>query len=683
MPPGCYRGNRLKWRRRRPEPACGGNGGEQYVGKRARRATKGRPEPAEATVTVTAPARERHLAREWCVYLLLFLATLAVYSQVRHFDFVNFDDPEYVTGNNHVRAGLTRSGVVWAFTSTDAANWFPLTWLSHMAAYQVFGLRSGWHHLANVLIHALGTLLLLAALQRMSGALWRSALVAFLFALHPLHVESVAWIAERKDVLCAFFWFLTMWCYARYAQQPGAVRYLLVLGAFGCGLMSKSMIVTLPFVLLLLDVWPLRRANRLAILWEKLPLFACAFGVSLATYVSQRQAGAVRSLGSLPGGLRVANAVVTYVVYIARMIWPTRLAVYYPYVHELPVWSVAAAGVLLAAITVLVLRRFRRLPYLAVGWFWYLGTLVPVIGLVQVGGQSSADRYTYLPTVGLTIMLSWGAADLLQRYPRARTAAAVSAVAVCSACLVLTWLQARTWTNSGSLFQHAVDVTAGNYIAQNNLADYYLTHMRNEEARGHVLEALRLKPDYVEAHVNLATIFRRTGKAEESEREYRIALTLQPDSVDAHSGYGALLLGQGRANEALREFGKVVELSPRYPDGHYDLGRLFAAVGRRDDAMAQFYETIRLRPDHAEAHHSLGMALVGRGRLDEALAQFGAEAQLEPGDASVHNTMGQLLASVGRLDEAIAQFSEALRIKPDFEAARQSLEATIARRNRR
>jgi hypothetical protein len=268
-------------------------------------------------------------------------------------------------------------------------------------------------------------------------------LAAFLFARHPLHVESVAWIAERKDVLCAFFGFLTLWCYARYAQQPGVGRYVLVLLGFCCGLMAKPMMVTLPFVLLLLDLWLLRRANRLAVLWEKLPLFALAAGASLATYVAQQQGHAVRSFSSLPAGLRVANALVTYMAYIARMFWPANLAVYYPYSHDLPVWRAVAAGLALSGITVLVLRWFRSYPYLAVGWLWYLGTLVPVIGFVQVGGQASADRYTYLPMVGLTIMLSWGAADLLKRYPRARTVAAVSAAAACSACLILTCLQLR------------------------------------------------------------------------------------------------------------------------------------------------------------------------------------------------------------------------------------------------
>ena len=283
--------------------------------------------------------------------MLLILATCAVYGQVSHFNFVNFDDPEYVSGNNHVRAGLTMEGLVWAVTSTQAANWFPLTWLSHMAAYQVFGLTAGGHHLVNVLFHVLASVLLLAAFQQMTGAFWRSALVAFLFALHPLHVESVAWVAERKDVLCAFFWFLTLWCYARYAAQPSRIRYGLVILAFCGGLMSKSMIVTLPFVLLLLDYWPLRRPRRLALLWEKLPLFALAGGVSALTYLSQQKGNAVRSLSTLPLSERIANALSTYLVYIVRMLWPARLAVYYPYRHDLPAWHVAAAGVVLAAIT--------------------------------------------------------------------------------------------------------------------------------------------------------------------------------------------------------------------------------------------------------------------------------------------------------------------------------------------
>jgi len=655
------------------------DGSTRLVGKRSRRVHQARAALAEGDAI--APARERNRTREWRIYLLLFLATFAVYGQVWHFDFVNFDDPEYVTQNNHVRGGLTWDGLAWAFTSSDAENWFPLTRISHMLDYQFFGLRSGWHHLTNVLLHAVATLLLFAALKRMTGALWRSAFAAFLFALHPLHVESVAWIAERKDVLCAFFWCLTLWCYARYAQRPAAGRYLLVLLAFTCGLMAKPMAVTLPFVLLLLDVWPLRRINRLAILWEKLPLFALAATASVVTYLAQQKGHAIQSFTSLHAGLRVANALVTYIAYIARMFWPANLAVFYPYSHRLPAWHVVAAGAILLSTTALVLRWFRSYPYLAVGWLWYLGTLVPVIGLVQVGGQSSADRYTYLPTVGLAIMLSWGAAEILRRWPRARTAACVLAFAACSACMVLTWIQLGYWANTELLFRHAVDVTTDNYVAHNNLADYYLSKLRNDEARREVIETIRVQPGYAEAHVNMATILRRAGKMDDAETEYRVALSLQPRNVEGHSGYGALLFNEGRTNEALREFWEAVRLRPEDADGHVVLGRMFASMGRTDQAVQEFYEAIRLRPDQAEAHHSLGVALLSRGRLNEAVAEFAAEARVKPDDASLHNNLGRLLASLGRLDEAIAQFSEALRIKPDFEAARQGLATTIARRD--
>lgn len=643
------------------------------MGKRTKRISKSLPAPAPQPPETLRP-------RTWLVYLLLFFAIFTVYGQVAHFGYVNFDDPEYVSGNNHVRAGLTWAGAEWAFQSTAAANWFPLTWLSNMLVYQLFGPAAGWHHLANVLFHALASLLLFAAFHRMTGALWRSAAVAFLFALHPLHVESVAWIAERKDVLCGLFWFLTVWCYAHYVDRPSGWRYALVVLAFCGGLMSKSMIVTLPCVLLLLDIWPLRRPWRMALVREKLPLFALAAGVSLITYISQRHGNAVRSLSSLPVGERIGNAILTYLRYIVRTIWPSNLAVYYPYSHQWSLWELLSAGTILVGVTVLVVRLFGTRPYLAVGWFWYLGTLVPVIGLVQVGGQSSADRYTYLPTVGLTIMLSWGAADLVARYPSVRMPMIGAAVAACAACLVLTWIQIGYWANSGTLFQHAVQVTRNNYIAENNLADYYLTEKRNEDARAPVMEALRVNPYYPEAHINLATILRRTGQLEQSQTEYLNALGLQPENVDAHSGYGALLLQQNRFREALREFQKVVELRPDYAEGHYNLGRVLAAVGRGDQALAEFSVAVRLQPDLAEAHHSLGVALATQGRLNEALAEFAEESRLNPGDAGVHNYLGMLYASVGRLDEAIAQYTEALRLQPDFAAARQGLAAANAKR---
>lgn len=546
-----------------------------------------------------------------------------------------------------------------------------------MADMQFFGLRSGWHHGTNVLLHTLATLILFAALKRMTGALWRSAFVAFAFALHPMHAESVAWISERKDVLCGLFWCLTLWCYARYAERPGLHRYWPVLAAFCLGLMSKPMMVTLPFVLLLLDVWPLHRTRKIALLWEKLPMVALAAAAAAVTFIAQEHGQAVRPLGALSLGLRVENALISYVLYIARMLWPLHLAVFYPYSHSLPVLGAAEAAAALLAVSYFVVRRRNAQPYLAVGWFWYLGTLVPVIGLIQVGGQSSADRYMYLPMIGLTIMLAWGVTDLLKQRPQAL---ALAAAAACLACVVLTCYQVSYWQDSGTLFRHAVDVTTGNYIAHNNLADYYLIHRRNEEARLQINEALRLRPGYPEARVNLATILTRMGRLSDAEREYHVALAFQPGNVEAHAGLGVMLATEGRIAEALREFQEVVRLRPSYAEGHYSLGRVLASVGRSDQAIAEFRETVRLRPDHAEAHHSLGISLASRGRLTEAIAEFTTEAQLKPNDANVHNNLGMTLAGVGMYDDAIRQFSEALKIQPGLAAARKGLDAALARR---
>jgi protein O-mannosyl-transferase len=627
---------------------------------------------SRAPSAISKPAASATGPLDLGICLALLLLTLAVYSRAVHFEFINFDDPEYVTGNPHIRAGLTWAGLRWAFASYYASNWSPITWLSHMADCQFFGLRSGWHHSTNIVIHAAAAALLFAALKRLTGARWPSALAALLFALHPLHVESVAWISERKDVLCALFWFLALWCYARYAERPGAVRYGLVLLTFGLGLMAKGMIVTLPFTLLLLDYWPLRRADRPGVLLEKVPFLTLAAAVAVVTFFAQGHA--VRSLASVPIGMRVENALITYVAYILRMFWPTHLAVFYPYPSELPAWQVAAAGIALLGVTVLVALRARSYPYLAVGWLWYLGTLVPVIGLVQVGSQASADRYTYVPMVGLAIMLGWGGADLVRRLPRARTAIAAAAVTACSACVLLTWLQLRYWTDSESLFRHAAEVTGDNYIAQNSLSSYYLVRGRTAEALEHVYETLRIRQAYPEAHTNLALALMRLGRLDESEREYRLTLGLKPESVEAHSGYGALLLAEGRTQEGLREFSEAVALRPDYATGHFDMGRVLAAMGRADEAIGQFHEAVRLQPDHAEARHSLGVALLSRGRLDEALVQFRAEARLKPDDAGAHYQAATLLASAGRFDEAIAEFSEALRIDPGLDAARRGLE---------
>ena len=635
-----------------------------------------RPKVPQNAAVPAGPARDW---RDLYVCVLIAAATLAVYSQVVHFDFLNYDDPDYVTQNVHVRSGFSWDNAGWAFSSFHAANWSPLTWLSHMADCQWFGLESGRHHAMNALLHAAAAVLLFAALKRMTAARWPSAFVALLFALHPLHVESVAWIAERKDVLCALFWFLALYWYAGYARKPGAFRYALAMAAFCLGLLAKGMIVTLPLVLLLLDFWPLRRTNWRRLVLEKVPFAALAAGVSVLTFLAQRQGYTVRSLAVFPVGVRIENGLVTYATYILRTIWPANLAVFYPYRFSIPLWQAAAAAMLVAGISIAAARRARENPYLFVGWFWYVGTLIPVIGLVQVGAQSSADRYMYVPMAGLGIMLAWGGAELLRGH---RRAAIVLGACVIGACAAVTSTQLQYWANSGSLFQHAAEVARGNYVAYNNLAQFELSRMDNQEALKNAESALRIRPAYPEAHTNRALALRRLGQLNESESEYQTALRILPVSEPAHAGYGALLVTEGRMPEAWREFALAVQLRPDDDDAHYNLGRALAALGRTDDAEAEYREAIRLQPANADARHSLGFLLLSRGRMAEAIGQLRAEADLKPGDASVHYSLGTLLASQGRYDEAIGQFSEALRIKPDFTEAQRRLEMARVQRDR-
>jgi tetratricopeptide (TPR) repeat protein len=647
--------------------------------------TKVRPKAAEHA----APSLPAHAwwPDVW-LCLLLLAATLAVYSQVRHYDFVNYDDPQYITNNLHVRAGLTAAGAAWALTSFEAANWIPLTWLTHMADCQFFGMDAGWHHLTNLWLHALSALLLFAVLKRMTGARWPSAAVAFLFALHPLHVESVAWVAERKDVLSAFFWMLTLACYVRYVERPGVGRYLTVLLAFLLGLMAKPMVVTLPFVLLLLDVWPLRRNARLwpgkAQLLEKLPLFAMAAVASAVTFLAQRYGGAVAPLAGIPLPLRLENALVSYLLYIRDLFWPAGLAVLYPQTPSLPAIEVLAAIVVLGGISMLVVWQFRARPYLAVGWCWYLGTLVPVIGLVQVGSQSRADRYTYIPMVGLSLMLAWAAAELVERWPRARLAMLAGAGLAMAAMVAVAWFQIQYWANSETLIRRALAVTSGNFIMHNNLSDYYLGQKRNDEARVEAAAALAIDPNYLEAHLHLATALNRLGNPQDAETEYRRALELRPQGellFEAHSGLSEVLAAQQRADEALLQAQLAVQAEPDNLDGRFNLGTALAAMGRNQEASGEFAAVVRSQPDDADAHHRLAMTLAAQGKWSEAAVELGAEAQLHPDDALLQYNLGVTFTRMGHLDDAIAHFSEALRIKPDFQAARNDLQRATAERD--
>ena len=642
----------------------------------------------------------------WWLPVLLFLAALALYAPAVHFAFLNYDDPTYVTANLHVRDGLTLAGIEWALRSRESANWFPLTWISHMADVQFFGLTSGLHHLTNVVLHAAAAVLLFVLLFRATGAVWRPALVAAIFALHPLHVESVAWIAERKDVLSAFFWMLALLAYVRFVERPIPRRYALLLAAFSAGLMSKSMIVTLPVVALLLDFWPLRRAMSKALITEKLPLFGLSAAACALVVLAQRGAGAVLSVDQLPVSARLANALVSYVVYAAKLFWPTNLAVFYPFPASLPAWRAVAAGAALLAVSALAIHQRGRRPFLLVGWLWYLATLLPVIGIVQVGLQARADRYTYIPLIGLSIGLAWGAADLGSSRPRAVAAIAFTAV-IAWAAAARSYLSA--WHDSAGVFEHAIAATGGNYVAcnnlgvalrdrgdavaamtqfraalairpeydqaQNNLGESLLRQGRPEDALVHIAEALRLNPSLPEAHVNLGAILSRQGRTEEAVSQYRIAIELGSANAEAHGGLGAIFTDLGRFEDAVQELTVSARLKPGEADAHYNLGRLYGLTGRTAEAIAEFSRTVALRPDDPESHYNLGVARASAGQLDRALDEFRAAIRLSPGYVNAHFNLGIALAQSGNCAAAIPEFAEALRFRPQFVEARQNIAA--------
>lgn len=612
--------------------------------------------------------------------LVLIAASVAVYAPVRHFDFVSWDDPDYVTDNVHVAQGVSWQGAWWALNSTDAANWHPLTWLSHMLDVQLYGMNPGPHHVTSLLLHILDALLLFGILYRITLAWGRSLFVAALFAVHPLHVESVAWIAERKDVLSALFWMLTMWAYAAYVRRPGWRRYLLVIASFALGLMAKPMLVTLPFVLLLLDFWPLARLHGwrgLARLTkEKLPLFALAAVSGVVTVLVQRHGGAVAGFETVPLGLRLANAPAAYLAYAAKMLWPGRLAAFYPLGSSAPVGAALLGVLFLIGTTVLAFRSRRRYGYFATGWLWFVGTLAPVIGLVQVGKQSMADRYTYIPLIGLFLVIAWGAPDLAARWRCGRFLPA-AAVCVLLACAAVARGQVRYWSGSAALWQRALDVTANNDVAHNNLGNVLMNQGRTGDAIRHFAEALRIDPAYAEARNNLGAALMSQGELDPAIAQFAQAIQTGPRYADARDNLGMALMSEGKLDEAARQFAEALRIKPDSATAQNNLGMVLARQGKRDQAAQHFAEALRLKPGYTGAQNNLGVAFMWHGQFDRAARLFEEVLRSRPDDVSARTNLGKALMRQGKLDEAAAQFSQVLRLRPDSAEAQDQLGAVL------
>ncbi|MGA2243247.1 MAG: tetratricopeptide repeat protein [Verrucomicrobiota bacterium] len=684
---------------------------------------------------------DRWLVTGVCIFLAAI--TFAVFGQTLGHGFVNYDDDQYVYDNPQVVQGLTLRGITWAFATSYSAYWHPLTWFSHMLDCQLWGLNAGGHHLTNVIIHAANAMLLFMVLRRMmglrsnksigattpqvrlrseasspqaglrpdkgvgaaappAGALWPSAFVAAMFAIHPLDVESVAWVTQRKNVLSTFFWLLTMWAYTRYVEKSkvqgpkSKVFYGLALVFFALGLMSKPMLVTLPFVLLLLDYWPLGRlsgvtcqvsgsdsrvmhhASRIMpqishLLFEKLPFLLLAVVSSVVTYLGQKSEGAMMTLEQIPLGVRLAKVPVNYVTFLRNIIWPEGLAIPYSDAPAFPVFLVVLCTLLLAGVTLLVLWAARTKPYAAVGWFWFLGTLVPVIGLVQVGNTPVADRFTYVPQVGLYLAVAWAIRDLTVSWRYRRQALGTVVTMVITALMVCAWKQTSYWRNSESLWTHALACTSGNYVAHNNLGSALFQKGNMDAAIAQYQEALQIKPNYAEIHNSLGSALFQKGSVDEAVAQYQTALQINPDYAEAHYNFGFALFKMGQVDEAIAHYQTALQIKPDYVEAHYNLGMALFKMGQVDEAIVHYQTTLQIKPDYAEAHINLGNALLQKGNVDEAIVHYQTALQIKPDDAEACYNLGNALLKMGNVDEAIAQYQKALQIKPDSAEAHNNL----------
>jgi tetratricopeptide (TPR) repeat protein len=647
------------------------------------------------------------------VYLVLIVLTCAVYWQVNFYGSVNFDDHVYVTENDHVQSGITLDGLRWAFSTTYAEFWHPLTWLSLMLDYQLHGVNLGGYHTTNLILHVLSTLLLFWLFCRMTGAIWKSAFVATLFALHPLHVESVAWISERKDVLSAFLGMLTLCLYVYYTEKPVIKRFLLVVFCFILALMSKPMVVTLPLILILLDYWPLNRLGSQKIvtkepenisvasnkgkkknkvkqetlkkdnsllqtqklpqtriagiipvwqLWEKTPFFILSAVFSIITiYARYKPPANGISLGS-----RLANAPVAFVTYLEKTFWPYDLAVFYPFPDQLPLWQVLGAALLIIAISAAVILMVKRLPCLLAGWSWFVITLLPVIGIISVGEFAMADRYHYLPSIGIAIMLAWGIPSLIKPEVTRKKILFPAGITALIIMAVLTWQQCGYWRNSIELWNHALRVTNNNYMAHSCLGKFLYKKGDSKESFYHFNEAIRLKPDYSVAYNDRGSVFSNMGQYQRAFEDFNEAIRLQPDYADAYFNRGVIYDKLGQYQRAIEDDNEAIRLKPDYVDAYYNRGIIYEKLEQHQPAIEDFSKAVTFKENYADAFYNRGVVYNKLGQYQLAIEDFSKAVTLEEDYADAFYDRGVVYTNLGQYQRAIEDFNRVIRINPAY-----------------
>ncbi len=602
--------------------------------------------------------------------MLLAIITLVVYWQVGGHEFIHFDDDAYVTANPHVAGGISGKNIIWAFTTVDCIYWQPVTFLSHMADVQIYGMNPRGHHLTNVVLHTASALLLFLLLLRLTGALWQSLFVAALFALHPLHVESVAWVAERKDVLGALFWFLTLYCYSEYVAKLKPSLYILTLFFFVLGLMSKPMLVMLPIVMLLMDFWPLDRyrldkekprqhqllARLITLAKEKTLFFVCSLLSGIVTIYGQNKLGGMPGFNEISFWLRCENALIAYVKYIGKTVWPSDLAILYSFPLYIPLWQVIGSLLILLFITATAIWAGSRYPCVAVGWFWFLITLVPVIGLTQAGSQPMADRFTHIPGIGLSIMAGYGVPSLFNRLKFRQEVLALLFCLAITASALATWRQLGYWRDGISLFQHAVDVTRSpsdnhrtHFLLGNELALKGYTDAAIVEYK----ESLKLFYAFPVAHKNLAFALEKRGYLDEAIKEQEAVLAMDPNNAGVHNSLGFIYFQKGDLDKAIKKYTQALTLDPNIVEAHNNMGLALAAKGNIDTAIEEYKAALRLNPNYAYSHYNLGFALAGKGNLDAAIYEYQETLRITPNDLDAINNLALAVAAKSKLNKTV------------------------------